>query len=97
MLMVSMVKHFSILLVLARPLALSTMMFQMMITQKASQASTEDENDPMFHDMHRELQAMEEEGDELDRDEDDEEDTHLPITSSNVATSVLTPHAVADR
>ena len=43
----------------------------------ASQESAEDENDPMYDDMLRELEVVEEE-EEVDRDEESEDDTHLP-------------------
>ena len=43
----------------------------------ASQHSAEDVNDPMYDDMLRELEVVEEE-EEVDRDEEGEDDTHLP-------------------
>ena len=42
----------------------------------ASQESAEDVNDPMYDDMLRELEVVEEE-EEVDRDEEGEDDTHL--------------------
>ena len=44
----------------------------------ASQESGEDENDPMYDDMLRELEEAEEEDGEPHRDEEGEDDTHLP-------------------
>ena len=45
----------------------------------ASQESGEDENDPMYDDMVRDLEEAEEEDGEPDRDEEGEDETHLPV------------------
>ena len=43
----------------------------------ASQESAENENDPIYDDMLRQLEVVEEE-EEVNRDEEGEDDTHLP-------------------